>query len=1038
MKILSMGVKIFLIQIQIKKTKCPVYSIIYDHLKRSLGFVSNSFKKIYSIDFCLTFLREPKLNRDFEIGRGHRVPYKLKTPSQNPPCKLSSSNMYSNAIEIIDISDSESIHTLEQDPLFENGFGLTRTKAGSYVHFDTYTLNSFFYHLEFSDFEDCVVHVLRKREPTFRNLILMIGHDDQFMHKVSLNLATLQRHGGGDIVQGFKNALHLMKQNAFTQVYEDYELKASKYIGNYGTPMESFSVMTNYFCVAYDRVPDAEGGYVVTRNYSRFLEIESVPIDLYGPLDCFFNCVSFVKQSTIDVNKIRKVIKAEKGMISIRHISRFEKSTGISVDVYVDGEKNGKPLAIYKSATEEAEIKLVLLNNHYYLYKGLKSYNEPEWNYEDAAEKPKTYLFYDFETYMDPTTYKVVPYAMSYAVLSEAEIIDQGCISKSTLDEDDSVRFEQQVVEKIKKYDDNGSAMLIGFNNGAFDDYILIDILTKFTKKLGRVLIDKTSKVLRFQYGCIRSQDMYRFMLTSLRKATQDFGCTASKGSLDHREVQRAVENAQYESWYKKNIESLNKYAIMDVISLAELYFKAKQTFSSIHPELKMDDCVTLSQMSMQAFKSQLADMGMKLPVLDTMDKDNLLRKALVGGRCQIFQACEEKEHEVQLIDVVSLYPYVMMERQYPYLPAGKELSVEDWFVPTTTLSANFGVFRVIVESQPKDAIVPSRNKDGTLNWNPPNRFETWSDSITLKCLLRHGGTFRILEGYEIRLPMGDLFSPYLKPIMEEKKRQDKLPKGKRNAALRECLKLLMNSLSGKMGQKPIVKDKTLCDSGTTIDYYAKKYGRSASFIPVRDKLWVVEGEVEPTVKSPTVLAIMIYAYAREYMYENFISKVEYKYGMDTDSLFLRTSELNKIDKSLFGNECGQVKTEVPAGCRGIFVAKKNYAFYKTENKIEIPIKFKFKGIGPDDKLIPEKLEHKTLLKLKDKDWKWLSIKWDNLEKAKTLDTLRKMLHKDNIKILCAQITRTFSSKTYNNSFQVSGRYTIKQYPNEVCFEDLF
>ena len=63
-------------------------------------------------------------------------------------------------------------------------------------------------------------------------------------------------------------------------------------------------------------------------------------------------------------------------------------------------------------------------------------------------------------------------------------------------------------------------------------------------------------------------------------------------------------------------------------------------------------------------------------------------------------------------------------------------------------------------------------------------------------------------------------------------------------------------------------------------------------------------------------------------MYENFITKVSLKYGMDTDSLFFRSTDIDKIDKDLFGNMLGQVKTELPSGTKGIYVAKKIYANY--------------------------------------------------------------------------------------------------------------
>ena len=112
-------------------------------------------------------------------------------------------------------------------------------------------------------------------------------------------------------------------------------------------------------------------------------------------------------------------------------------------------------------------------------------------------------------------------------------------------------------------------------------------------------------------------------------------------------------------------------------------------------------------------------------------------------------------------------------------------------------------------------------------------------------------------------------------------------------------------------------------------------------------------------IKSPTIIAILIYAYAREYMCENFISKDVYKYGMDTDSLFFRSKDLYKINPKLFGDNPGQVKLELPTRVRGIYTGKKMYANYIVKNNVEEMIKFKFKGVSSSDKYITrDKVEY--------------------------------------------------------------------------------
>lgn len=71
------------------------------------------------------------------------------------------------------------------------------------------------------------------------------------------------------------------------------------------------------------------------------------------------------------------------------------------------------------------------------------------------------------------------------------------------------------------------------------------------------------------------------------------------------------------------------------------------------------------------------------------------------------------------------------------------------------------------------------------------------------------------------------IFNDYLEPIVEAKILQDKYKSDNNNLynpALRECLKLLMNSLRGKMGQLPISNENILCDNREACDRVLNKY----------------------------------------------------------------------------------------------------------------------------------------------------------------------------------------------------------------------
>ena len=150
------------------------------------------------------------------------------------------------------------------------------------------------------------------------------------------------------------------------------------------------------------------------------------------------------------------------------------------------------------------------------------------------------------------------------------------------------------------------------------------------------------------------------------------------------------------------------------------------------------------------------------------------------------------------------------------------------------------GVYKITILNQPKDNVIPHRNDDGTLNWEYRGQFKCWSDNISLKLLRRYGGSFQVHQGYVYNMNTGYIFKKYLTPIMEQKMKHDRYKRNNNvlyNSALRECLKLLMNSLSGKMGQLPISKDSVLCNSTISCDRFINKYKKDASVIRIKEGL---------------------------------------------------------------------------------------------------------------------------------------------------------------------------------------------------------
>ena len=917
----------------------------------------------------------------------------------------------------------------------------TNSKCGTFVEYKTYRRNR---EISNKDFMEILDYVVKSEEKRFRNFVISTT-DGWFTSRYITISKDKILSKGATLSEGLSYIIERLSNGDLEEVYDNYNEGYSAHLGAKGNKILDYYINTSSFDVALNiDKGKLSGGKLENWEITNIINLS------YGLQDCFYRCIKGELFNDISekryyelVKEIKKTINYDTGIL-IEDIHHAEKILNIKVVVFADRLVNNKLHILYNSDTRNDRIVYLILNGcHYSVYKGTYISPSTKEELELERESPKVKLFYDMETYMDPNdNYTTKVYCFSCCIVGEGDTRTI-VIVKTT--EDDNI--EQRIYEFIRLYLIFGTCTIIGFNNGAFDDYILLRILFKFTRGIRETYIDKSSRILSFGFNGMRSKDLYRFVLCKLSDATKSFNCNTIKGELDHDEIQNHVNNGTFTEWITKNKEKLLTYAITDVISTKELYFKLEKTFKSLNEKLLISNTMTLAQMSMTAFKhdfEKVDDHGRKevLPIL-SKEEDDIIRKALVGARCQIFNPYIEEEHYVQCIDVVSLYPFIMMNYNFPYsIQVHGTLPVEGrrkrgyhdvfsrkWMIKTNMfITDKVGVYKVIILHQPKDKIIPYRKDDNTLDWNYSHKFITWTDSNSLNTLSKYGGNFSVIEGYYFNTPCKPIFRDYLSNIMNQKLHQDELrAKNSKeyNKELRECAKLLMNSLSGKMGQNPIDKEKRICDTENKCDEMINKYFNNATVLRIGDdNTWIINGTINDEnlrITSPSIIAVLIYSYARSYMYENFISKVEYKFGMDTDSLFLRSSELCKIDSRLFGSKPGQIKTELPNDSFGIYISKKVYANYNKDGEI---YRFKFRGLGIKDKFIPYELVDKITKEIEKRNNKELKKIYDELTPMfNTIHNMKRMLNYQKVYTLTKQIQRYF-----NKGLIIQENYVIKTY----------
>ena len=543
---------------------------------------------------------------------------------------------------------------------------------------------------------------------------------------------------------------------------------------------------------------------------------------------------------------------------------------------------------------------------------------------EDEDDKDIYYYFFDYETVFDPVTMEIIPYA--YAIVkcdSQFNIMDtryhigMGC-DKNLSD----YLFKETPTQDEKKY-------LIGYNNSRFDNFILLRHALRnndyvgYTRFAGNSIVSAT--VNKF---IIR--DLCRILNMPLDKACKNFKIKMPKltNAIKHHEIQMHYIDGTLNKYMVDMHDTIRRYVVRDCECLSELY---KVTRDAMHNlvRLDMENHYTLPGMSYAAFK-KIVD-HKELPVLNKHHErhDHFVRKAIIGGRSQM-RCTKRTQSDLYAIDCVSLYPYVMMNREYPIgMPIDTNHYVDN----------KIGVYHVTIHSQQKHKlnIIPQRDeKTRRLNWAYKDEFKCILSSVDIECLKRHGGDVDIHDGIYWEKTTNKLFDQYFKPLIAEKMKQDAMEgTPDYNAAIRETTKLLMTSLSGKLAQRLYTTETKMMRNASDIDrFYSSTIAGTQTFVRF-GSAYIAKGKKNAFATTPCVYGVLIYAYAREHMYESVLQHLlpEELYGMDTDSAFITRDCLQRIHPALIGPEFGQFKIEAQ-NCDGIFIAPKCYMFFINRYKI--------------------------------------------------------------------------------------------------------
>jgi len=347
----------------------------------------------------------------------------------------------------------------------------------------------------------------------------------------------------------------------------------------------------------------------------------------------------------------------------------------------------------------------------------------------------------------------------------------------------------------------------------------------------------------------------------------------------------------------------------------SEITFKFAELLQDSFNKMGCKMRITAASSAMDLFKRKYMMNDMFQEPIETI---RTLYQAYYGARSEVFKRGLIKD--VNYYDFNSLYPSVM-RNEYPDVSSSKSRNIG-----TKAIIDHYeGISEVVVKC-PEDLnipFLPSRIEKKLIF--PTGIFKGWYSNVELRYAEKMG--YDILEvGKQIYYTKTHFpFKHYVEDLYAIRKE-----KKANNDSTELIIKLLMNSLYGKFGQKFYGKQKIINISKLSFDEI-NRLSENAKTMISKNFMYINDDNPSyiPTHIMP-IYALYTTSFGRIKLYETIRNLTDVVY-CDTDSII--TSDTLEDSKEL-----GDVKLEYRIK-EGIFLRPKMYAFMTDDNKSIVRIK---------------------------------------------------------------------------------------------------
>jgi hypothetical protein len=489
--------------------------------------------------------------------------------------------------------------------------------------------------------------------------------------------------------------------------------------------------------------------------------------------------------------------------------------------------------------------------------------------------------------------------------------------------------------------------VFVGFNNANFDNFILLDALLNYENNntefsVSDIFYNGSQLLNFFMCGRHNTFDIHKHLMGSLKANCESFkiNCCAKK-SFDHNKAQQLYLNGGLIEFITGNDE-LKEYNEYDVLATAVLFCKYRKALFEIEATKNysrdLHNIKTVGSLIYKVFEASKNKKNYDLPKISYQQYTDL-QKSKIAGRVELFNGVQKVEERLVSTDVCSLYPYVMSVAPV-YYPCGNVVDTNKYMGDDV-----IGFYYCDIDQRnlkpnnlPK---IYAKKTEIENNWGTEEVLENYLISNVMIGLLKEYGCKVVIKNgfyFTDKKKSCDMFD-FLLDFMKAKNEEDSKKKVKDasyNPALRETLKLLMNSLSGKVIEG-LHTEKTQ-DVNSVAEYMKiKDKSKSINFInAIGNKIFVtyeINAETVINKQRPIYLGVLIYDYAKRYMYQNSYSKV----GLD--ELLYTDTDASKFRYNKFlswKQEIDDKNIQVPHWKEVEIVDEryKNHKIYEADSKV--------------------------------------------------------------------------------------------------------